>query len=118
LSRGKDIAAPNIHFRVVTGDPTVALKLALSGFGVAIVPLWMAKSPDVGNALTPVLPLWSPEPITLCALFYGPTQLTPKVQLLLDFLGEYIGTDRDPRVKRGLAKGYFTDRKLAPTSGP
>jgi len=60
----------------------------------------------------------SSEPITLCALFYGPTRLTPKVQILLDFLEEYIGTDRDPRVKHGLAKGCFTDRKLAPTSGP
>ena len=118
LCQGNNIAAPNIHFRVITSDPTVALKLALSGLGVAVVPLWMAKSPDVSKALTPVLPLWSPEPITLCALFYGPTKLTPKVQILLDFLEEYIGTDRDPRVKHGLAKGYFTDRKLAPTSGP
>jgi LysR family transcriptional regulator, transcriptional activator for dmlA len=118
LTRDQKIATPNIHFRVITSDPTVALMLALSGFGVAILPLWMAKSPDVRNALTPVLPLWSPEPITLCALFYGPTRLTPKVQILLDFLEEYIGTDRDPRVKHGLAKGYFTDRKLAPTSGP
>jgi len=118
LSRGKDIATPNINFRAITSDPTVALKLALSGFGVAVLPLWMAKSPDVSDALTPVLPLWSPEPITLCALFYGPTRLTPKVQILLDFLEEYIGTDRDPRVEQGLAKGYFTDRNLAPTSGP
>jgi LysR family transcriptional regulator, transcriptional activator for dmlA len=118
LSRGKDIVTPNIHFRVITSDPTVALKLALSGFGVAVLPLWMAKSPDVSDALTPVLPLWGPEPITLCALFYGPTRLTPKVQILMDFLEEYIGTERDPRVKHGLAKGCFTDRKLVPTSGP
>ena len=36
------------------------------------------------------MPLWSPEPITLCALFSGLARLTPKVQVLLDFLGEYI----------------------------
>jgi len=42
----------------------------------------------------------------------------PKVQVLLDFLDEYIGTDKDPRLDHGLAKGYFTDRTLAPTSGP
>jgi LysR family transcriptional regulator, transcriptional activator for dmlA len=118
LTRDQKIATPNIHFRVVTSDPAVALELALSGFGVSVLPLWMAKSPDVSDALTPVLPLWSPEPTTLCALFYGPTRLTPKVQILLDFLEEYIGTDRDPRVKHGLAKGYFTRRELAPTSGP
>jgi len=96
---------------VVSGDPAVALKLAVSGFGISVLPLWMAKRPDVRNALIPVLPQWTPEPITLCALFSGPSRLTPKVQVLLDFLDEYIGTDWDPRLERDLAKGYFTDRK-------
>jgi LysR family transcriptional activator of dmlA len=118
LSRGKKTVTPNIVFRVVTSDPTVALKLAVSGFGVAILPLWMAKGPDVRNALTPILPQWTPEPITLCALFSGPSHLTPKVQALLHFLDEYLGTDRDPRLSQDLAKGHFTDRLLPPTSGP
>jgi DNA-binding transcriptional LysR family regulator len=118
LSRGKKTVTPSILFRVVSSDPTVALRLALSDFGIAILPLWMAKNPDVRNALTPVLPQWIPEPITLCALFFGPSRLTPKVQVLLDFLDERLGTDRDPRLKQDLAEGYFTDRKLAPTSGP
>jgi DNA-binding transcriptional LysR family regulator len=103
---------------VVTSDPAVALKVAISGFGIAILPLWMARHADVRSALTPVLPLWIPEPITLCALFSGSARLTPKVQVLLDFLTEYIGTDRDPRLDHVPAKGYFTDRMLAPTSGP
>jgi DNA-binding transcriptional LysR family regulator len=118
LSRGKKIVTPNILFRVVSSDPAVALKLAISGLGVAILPLWMAKSADVREGLMPILPQWTPEPITLCALFSGPSRLTPKVQVLLDFLDEYLGTDRDPRLKQELAKGYFTDRMLAPTSGP
>src|SRR6202167_2112298 len=96
LRRGKKIATPSVLFRVVSGDPAVGLKLALSGFGIS------------------VLPQWTPEPITLCALFSGPSRLTPKVQVLLDFLDEYIGTDRDPRLKQDLAKGYFTDRRRAP----
>jgi DNA-binding transcriptional LysR family regulator len=118
LSRGRRIVTPNIVFRVVTSDPTVALKLALSGFGIAVLPLWMAKSPDVRKALTPILPQWTPEPITLCALFAAPSRLTPKVRALLDFLDDHIGTDRDPRLKQNPANGYFTDRLLAPTSGP
>jgi len=118
LSRGQNIATPNILFRVLTSDPTVALNLAISGFGIAILPLWMAKRTDVRNSLVPILPLWIPEPITLCALFSGPARLTPKVQVLLDYLAEYIGTDRDPRLEQNSPKGYFTDRKLAPTSGP
>jgi DNA-binding transcriptional LysR family regulator len=118
LRRGSKLSAPDIVFRVVASDPIVHLKLAVSGLGIAILPLYMAKRPDACNQLVPVLPLWSPEPITLCALFSGPARLTPKVQALLDFLGEYIGTDRDPRLQKLPAKGLFTDPNLVPTSGP
>ena len=118
LTRGRKVATPSIDFRVVTSDPTVAMKLALTGYGIAVLPLWMAKGEQARRALLPVLPLWRPEPITLCALFSGPSRLTPKVQLLLDFLAEYIGTDRDPRLESSRAQGYFTDRRLTPTAGP
>ncbi len=118
LSRGSKVAAPNILFRVVVSDPVVHLDLALSGFGIAILPLYMAKRPDTRNELMPILPLWNPEPITLCALFSGAARLTPKVQVLLDFLGEYLGTDRDPRLHSVPAKGLFTEPKLEATSGP
>ena len=57
----KNIVTPNVLFRVITSDPTVALKLALSGFGIAILPLWMAKKPDFRSALTPILPKWTLE---------------------------------------------------------
>ncbi len=111
LSRGSKTAAPNILFRVVAADPALHLELAVNGLGIAVLPLWMAKDADLRNRLTPVLPLWIPEPITLCALFSGPARLTPKVQVLLDFLAEYIGTDRDPRLHKMRAKGLFTDPK-------
>jgi DNA-binding transcriptional LysR family regulator len=109
------MVTPPIISRVISSDPVVDLKLAISGFGIAILPLWLAKRADVRNCLVPILPSWSTEPITLCALFHNSAFLAPKVQIFLDFLDEYIGTDRldhDP------AKGYFTDRGLAPTSGP
>ena len=115
LSRGSKVVAPNIAFRVDLSDPGIHLDLALSGVGIAILPLYMAKGPDTRNRLVPVLQTWSPEPITLCALFSGPARMTPKVQVLLDFLGEYIGTDRDPRLHRVPAKGLFTDSKLGVT---
>jgi LysR family transcriptional regulator, transcriptional activator for dmlA len=118
LSQGKKLVTPNIQFRVVTSDPAIALRLALSGFGIVILPLWLAKRSDVRKSLIRILPRWGPEPITLCALFSAPARLTPKVQVLLDFLAEYIGTAQDPRLEKGSAKDYFTDPKLAPTSGP
>jgi LysR family transcriptional activator of dmlA len=102
----------------VTSDPGINLPFALDGLGITVLPLWMAKHPNNAARLVPILPLWKPEPITLCALFSGSSRLTPKVEGLLDFLAEYIGTDRDPRVKQGRAKEYFTDLTLSPTSGP
>jgi LysR family transcriptional regulator, transcriptional activator for dmlA len=76
------------------------------------------EGPSDRNRLVAILLLWKPEPITLCALFSGSSRLTPKVEGLLDFLAEYIGTGGDPRVKHGRAREYFTDLTLSPTSGP
>ena len=118
LSRGSKVATPNIVFRVVVSDPIVHQDLVLGGLGIAILPLYVAKRPDMRSRLLQILPLWSTEPITLCALFSGPARLSPKVQVLLDFLGEYVGTDRDPRLHSVPAKGLFTDPKLEATSGP
>ncbi len=118
LSRGVKVVAPNILFKVLVSDPGVQLDLALSGLGIAVLPLYMAKDPDMQKRLLPVLSLWNPEPITLCALFSGPARLNPKVQVLLDFLGEYIGTDHDPRLHHAPAKGLFTEAKLEATFGP
>jgi LysR family transcriptional activator of dmlA len=118
LSRGAKVMTPNIVFRVVTADPVVHLDLALDGVGIAILPIYMAKRPDIRDRLVPILPQWKPDPITLCALFSGSARLTPKVQVLLDFLGEYLGTDRDPRLHQIPAKGCFTDLRLGATAGP
>ncbi len=118
LSRGSKEVSPHIAFHVVTSDPGINLSFALHGLGITVLPLWLANHPDHRNRLIPILPLWKPEPITLCALFSGSSRLTPKVEGLLDFLAEYIGTERDPRVKYGRAKQYFTDLTRPPTSGP
>ncbi len=118
LSSGKKVATPSISFRVVTSDPFVNLKLAMDGIGIAIMPLYMATRTENRDRLVPILPHWKPEPITLCALFFGPSRLTPKVQVLLDFLAEYLGTNRDPRLQNQRSDGYFTDPSHPPTSGP
>ena len=112
LSRGEKVATPNVTFRVASSDPTVNMKLAVEGLGIVILPLYMANRQAVRGFLVPILPDWSPGPITLCTLFFDPSRLTPKVQVLLDFLTEYLGTDRDPRLPNLPAKGFFTDPSL------
>jgi DNA-binding transcriptional LysR family regulator len=118
LTRGRKEIILNLPFQIVTSDPGVALTFALDGLGVSVLPLWLARHPNNRNGLATILPLWKPEPITLCALYSGSSRLSPKVRALLDFLAEYIGTDRDPRLKQDRARGYFTDLKHPPTSGP
>jgi DNA-binding transcriptional LysR family regulator len=118
LSRGKKISTPNLTFRIVTSDPGVSLRLATDGFGICVLPLWLAKRAEFRKDLIRILPQWKPEPITLCALFFGMSHLTPKVKVLLDFLSEYLGTDRDPRLRERRGKGFFTDPALKPTAGP
>jgi DNA-binding transcriptional LysR family regulator len=54
---------------VCQGDPGVALTFALSGLGITVLPLWLAKRQNIRNGLVAILPLWKPGPITLCALY-------------------------------------------------
>ena len=109
MNRGATTAAPGIEFQVVTSDPTVLLELTLKHCGIALLPLYMGKWPGMNKRLVPVLVRWSFEPLTLCALFSGQSRLTPKVQVLLDFLAEYIGSARDPRLHGANPKGLFSD---------
>ena len=118
LKRGNKVVTPNIAFRVSASDPHLHLELALQGLGITILPLYMARWPQSRDRLVPLLKGWLPDPITLCALFSGPSRLTPKVQVLLDFLGEYIGTRQDPRLHGIAVDGLFTPPTVSGKSGP
>jgi DNA-binding transcriptional LysR family regulator len=117
LTKGKKVAVPNIQFQVMTGDPSVGLQLALDGTGVTILPLWMALDPAVAKRLVPVLAMWRPTSITLCALYSVSSRLTPKVKVFLDFIDKYLGTDQDPRLRGTKAKECFTSPELPVLSG-
>jgi LysR family transcriptional regulator, transcriptional activator for dmlA len=116
LTRGTKIVIPEIAFQVVGSDPGVHLELALKGVGIAVLPLWMARRPEMERVLAPVLPSWHPDPITLCALYTGTARFTPKVKVFLDFIDNYIGTSRDPRLSTNKPKDLFTD--LHATTAP
>ena len=118
LTRNGRVVTPDISFRVRTDDAEIGCRLAVDDVGIAVMPFYVANWPDVREHLVPVLPQWRPEPIVLCALFSGPVNLNPKVQALLDFLGEYVGTDSDPRLRGQKSKGCFTVAHLEPTSAP
>ncbi len=108
LSRGDTTVTPAIQSQIILNDPSVLLDLTLSNRGIALLPLYMGRWPETANRLIHVLPRWTTQPVTLCALFSGQSRLTPKVHVLLEFLAEYIGTPRDPRLRGVDVKGLFT----------
>ena len=118
LTKGSRVVTPSIAFHIVASDPGVHIELASCGVGIAILPLWMAFQPEARKILIPILPLWKPEPITVCALYTGSTKLTPKVGVFLDFLAQYFGTEKDPRLGDHKPKDLFTDLHLPATAGP
>jgi DNA-binding transcriptional LysR family regulator len=107
LSRGDATVTPHIQSQIILNDPSVLLDLTLRNRGIALLPLYMGRWPETANKLIPVLQRWTTQPVTLCALFSGQSRMTPKVHVLLDFLGEYIGTPRDPRLRGVDVKGLF-----------
>jgi DNA-binding transcriptional LysR family regulator len=107
LQRGKTTVTPDLNFQVMTTDPAVHCRLALDGLGITILPIWMATHPDVVDGLVRILPLWKPTPVSLCALYSDASRLTPKIKAFLDFVGPYIGTNRDPRLHGNTASLCF-----------
>ncbi len=94
-------------FRVATYDPLVMCDLVLTGLGIAVLPLYMARQPEISQRLVPILPMWRPKPAIISALYFGPAALAPKTKVFLDFVGEILGTERDPRVKEAPFEGLF-----------
>ena len=118
FTRGQRSVTTEIAFRTISSDPYVNMCFVQQGLGIGSLPLYMAKWPEKRKIFVPVLPLWKPEPIVLCALYTGQSRLTPKVHLILDLLSEYVGTDRDPRLKQAPSKGIFTEISLPKTFSP
>jgi DNA-binding transcriptional LysR family regulator len=118
LSSGRDqVVTLNPSFHIVSSDhPGVNLRFALDGLGITLLPLYIAHRADHGDKLVRILPQWQPDPLRICALFVGSSRLTPKIQALLDFLAEYIGTDLDPR-GHGRKKAFWTHQS-ADRTGP
>ena len=94
-------------FRVTTWDPAVMCNMVSKGLGIGVLPLYMARQPAIRRRLVQVLPQWNPRPAIISALYFGPAALAPKIKVFLDFVEQFIGTERDPRVKEAPFEGLF-----------
>ena len=118
LTKGRRVVTPEILFHVEAGDPGVRHQLACNSAGIAILPVWLVQQPGAEKLLIPVLSTWKLDPITVCALYSGPTRVTPKVRVFLELVEKYLGTELDPRLKGHKPKDFFTDLHLPATEGP
>lgn len=112
LTKGQQAELLQPSFLVTTRDPHIHLTLVMTGVGVGTLPLWLAYRPDVRDRIRPLLTEWSLEPLVMCALFFGPLNQSPKVQAMLDFMAEYIGTPQDPRLRDNWSKELFPTTTL------
>ena len=98
LTKERETVEMSPRFRVAVCDPDIIQQLVLENVGIAPLPLVMALQPEVRSRLTPILPQWAPPAFMHCALYFGPSRLSPKVRVFLDFVGKFFGTERDPRL--------------------
>jgi DNA-binding transcriptional LysR family regulator len=94
--RSKQTIAPS--FRVMAEDPLIFREMLLNNVGIARLPCHLAFAKSVETKLVRVLPDWEGAPISHSAIFIGPSHLTPRIQVFLDFVQRYFGTDLDPRL--------------------
>jgi DNA-binding transcriptional LysR family regulator len=99
----------DLTFHVLTDDPLVHRQLVLDDAGISILPLYMTLEPVVAKRLVPILTGWQPKPVVPCALYAVSSRLTPKVNVFLEFIDTYLGTDLDPRLRGAKARDCFTD---------
>lgn len=97
----------DLDFQVTVLDTGMRRQLVQDGAGISILPVWMTKDPAIVSEFEQLLPTWLPSPISLCALYSGALKMTPKVQMFLDFMAIYLGTDLDPRLHGSKASECF-----------
>ena len=108
LTRGTATVLQSVTCGVRSVEAELRLQLALAGQGITPLPMWLALRPQYAGKLVQILPNWQLEPTVLHALYYGAAKQSPKVKLFLDFVTEFVGTERDPRLMGAPYKRCFT----------
>lgn len=79
-------------------DDLLTLKMAVvRGVGISVLPDYMCRDELLDRRLVEVLPGWAPRPGIFHAVFPSRRGLLPAVRRFLDFLGEHIVAEGQPR---------------------
>ena len=89
LQREREVREVQVIARVAAPDPSVHHQLALHGVGVAMLGQSEVVEDLQERKLVRLLPEWEPEPIELYALHPSRLAASPKVRVLLEFLGKH-----------------------------
>jgi LysR family transcriptional activator of dmlA len=118
LTKGAKTVAPDLTFQVMSSDPFVHRQLVLDGVGISILPVWIGNNSVIAPDLERVLPLWVPDPVSLCSLYSGASDMIPKIRIFLDFMAAHVGTDLDPRLHSLKAEECFAPAMDGQASPP
>lgn len=90
---GPDGAQADIHHRprFVTDDMIAIRSAAITGVGIAHLPIMMVTEHLADGSLVRLLPQWAPKPEILHAVFPSRRGLLPSLRLLLDDLAAAFG---------------------------
>jgi DNA-binding transcriptional LysR family regulator len=97
LSRGGQQAHVELQPRLKANNVFAVRDAAVTGLGVAQLPLIVAASAMRMGQLRRVLPDWSPPSVPVHAVFASARYLTPKVRAFIDLVVEAMRGDGAPR---------------------
>ena len=108
LSRKSEQMPVRPNFTLVVSDIDVLVGLVLRSGGIAVLPIWQAHPEVARKRLVRVLPEWTPAELPFCALHTRRTRMTSREAALLAFLGDIVGTRKDPRCNGADPALFFT----------
>lgn len=91
LKRGDDCKVAEVHGGFQTNDALALRRAALSGWGIAMLPLFAVKDDEKAGRLQVVLPNWQPETLGIYALYVSRRHLPTATRVLIDFLVQHLG---------------------------
>lgn len=75
-------------------EATVLLHAAKCGMGITLQPTYLVSEELKNGALKHVLPAWTPNKLSIYALYSSRKYLSKPVRAFIDFISEYFATDR------------------------
>lgn len=93
LSRDRQQKSITLEPRLKANNVFAVRDAAITGHGIALLPLIVAEPPVHARHLRPVLTEWLPPSVPVHAVFASARYLTPKVRAFIDLALASMGAD-------------------------